>query len=78
MFAGGTRWFTRPSRIDFTYNLGSGNLRASTLRRKVNAGDWRPVPREPRKWVRGGGRALPGLTARREAEAALMDPQAAK
>lgn len=58
--------------IDFTYNLGAGTLRASTLRRKVNAGDWAAVPAELRKWVRGGGRALPGLVARRDAEAALV------
>jgi len=58
--------------IDFTYNLGSGTLRASTLRRKVNDGDWAAVPAELRKWVRGGGRVLPGLVARREAEAALV------
>lgn len=57
--------------IDFTYNLGGGNLRASTLRRKVNAGDWAAVPAELRKWVRGGGRVLPGLVHRREAEVAL-------
>lgn len=56
---------------DFTYNLGAGNLRSSTLRRKVNAGDWDTVPTELRKWVRGGGRVLLGLVARREAEAAL-------
>jgi lysozyme len=58
--------------IDFAYNLGGGNLRASTLRRKVNAGDWTAVPAELRKWVRGGGRVLPGLVARREAEAAIV------
>ena len=58
--------------IDFTYNLGSNNLRASTLRRRVNAGDWAAVPAELRKWVRGGGRVLPGLVARRDAEAALV------
>lgn len=58
--------------IDFTFNLGAGNLRASTLRRKVNAGDWAAVPAELRKWVRGGGRVLPGLVRRREAEAALV------
>ena len=58
--------------IDFTYNLGGGNLRASTLRRKVNAGDWTAVPAELRKWVRGGGQVLPGLVARRGAEAALV------
>lgn len=58
--------------LDWTYNLGAGNLRASTLRRKVNAGGWAAVPAELRKWVRGGGRVLPGLVARREAEAALI------
>ena len=40
--------------IDFTFNLGSGSLKASTLRRKVNAGEWTEVPGELRKWVRGG------------------------
>lgn len=67
---------TEPGRlaalVDFTYNLGAGNLRASTLRRRVNAGDWDAVPGELRKWVRGGGRVLRGLVARREAEVALL------
>ena len=58
--------------IDWTYNLGSGNLRASTLRRRVNAGRWDQVPAELRKWARGGGKILPGLVARRAAEAALV------
>jgi lysozyme len=58
--------------IDFTYNLGAGHLRSSTLRRKVNAKDWAAMPAELRKWVRGGGRVLPGLVARRNAEAALV------
>jgi len=53
---------------DFAFNLGSGNLRASTLRRKILAGDWGAVPAELRKWVRGGGRVLKGLVLRREAE----------
>lgn len=57
--------------VDFTFNLGAGQLRASTLRRKVNAGDWAAVPGELRKWVKGGGRVLRGLVARREAEVAL-------
>lgn len=58
--------------VDFAYNLGSGNLKASTLRRRVNAGDWPAAQRELRKWVRGGGKVLPGLVLRREAEAALV------
>ena len=58
--------------IDFTFNLGSGNLKASTLRKRVNAGRWEDVPDELRKWNRGGGRVLRGLTIRREAEVALV------
>ncbi len=57
---------------DFAYNLGSGNLRASTLRRKILAGDWEAVPGELRKWVRAGGRTLEGLVLRREAEIAYI------
>lgn len=57
---------------DFAYNVGTGALRASTLRRVINAGRWEQVPRELRKWVRGGGRVLPGLVRRREAEARLL------
>lgn len=58
--------------IDWTYNLGAGQLRASTLRRRVNAGDWARVPGEIRRWNRGGGRVLPGLVLRRAADADLI------
>lgn len=58
--------------IDFTFNLGAGRLRASTLRRRVNAQDWPAVASELRKWTRGGGKVLKGLVARREAEVALV------
>jgi len=58
--------------VDFTFNLGAGNLQASTLRRRVNAGQWEQVPAELRRWVRGGGKVLRGLVLRREAEAALL------
>ena len=57
---------------DFCFNLGPGRLQTSTLRRKVNARDWEGARAEIRKWVRGGGRILPGLVIRREAEAALI------
>jgi lysozyme len=54
--------------MDFVYNLGVGRLQASTLRRKINVQDWRGAAKELRKWVYGGGRKLPGLVLRREAE----------
>ena len=57
---------------DFAYNLGVGRYRASTLRKRVNAGDWDRAKIELRKWTRGGGRVLPGLVIRREAEVNLL------
>lgn len=57
---------------DFAYNLGLTRLKGSTLRRKVNAGDWAGARVELLKWVRGGGRVLPGLVLRRQVEAALL------
>lgn len=57
---------------DFAYNLGLARLRASTLRKRVNEGDFEAAKTELRKWVRGGGKKLPGLVLRREAEAALL------
>jgi lysozyme len=58
--------------VDFAYNLGVGRLQTSTLRRKINALDWEGAQQELRRWVRGGGRVLPGLVKRREAEIALF------
>jgi lysozyme len=58
--------------IDWTFNLGAGNLKASTLRKRINANRWADVPAEIRKWNRGGGRVLKGLMLRREAEAAMI------
>lgn len=57
---------------DFAYNVGAGALKASTLRRRLNEGDMPAAKAELAKWVRGGGRVLPGLVIRRAAEAALL------
>ena len=58
--------------VDFTFNLGAGRLQTSTLRRRVNQQDWIAVGQELRRWVYGGGKVLPGLVTRREAEVALL------
>jgi len=58
--------------IDWAYNLGVGRLQSSTLRRKLNAHDWEGAREQLMRWVRGGGRVLPGLVRRRKAEAALL------
>ena len=58
--------------VDFTFNLGAGRLQTSTLRRRVNQQDWVAAAHELRRWVYGGGKVLPGLVARREAEITLL------
>ena len=58
--------------VDFTFNLGAGRLQTSTLRRRVNQRDWTTAASELRRWVYGGGKVLPGLVTRREAEAAWL------
>jgi lysozyme len=58
--------------VDFTFNLGAGRLQTSTLRRRINQRDWPGVARELRRWIYGGGRVLPGLVTRRDAEARLL------
>ena len=58
--------------VDFTFNLGAGRLQTSTLRRRINQWDWIAASQELRRWVYGGGRVLPGLVTRREAEVAWL------
>ena len=58
---------------DFTFNLGAGRLKASTLRRRINNREFELVPQEIRKWVWAGGRKLAGLVARREDEVKLWE-----
>ena len=57
---------------DFAYNLGVARYRASALRKRVDVADWEGAKTELAKWVRGGGKVLPGLVRRRKAEAALL------
>ena len=58
--------------VDFAFNLGAGRLQTSTLRRRVNQRDWVAAGQELRRWIYGGGKVLPGLITRREAEAAWL------
>lgn len=58
--------------VSFTFNVGAAALRRSTLLRKVKADPSDPTIRDEfGRWVYGGGRVLPGLVARRKAEADL-------
>jgi len=57
---------------DFIYNLGASRYKTSTLRRRLNAGEWDEAQHEIRRWVRANGRVLKGLQRRREAEAEYL------
>lgn len=55
--------------VSFAFNVGLGNLQASTLLRKLNRGDsLDDVGDEFLKWTKAGGKVLRGLVRRREAE----------
>jgi lysozyme len=61
--------------ISFTYNVGGGALRSSSLRRRLLAGDdpQQVIAEELPRWCRGGDRELPGLVRRRAAEVDLFN-----
>lgn len=54
--------------VSFTFNVGGGNLRSSTLLRKLNAGDCLGAGAEFPRWNKAKGRVLPGLVTRRADE----------
>ncbi len=58
--------------VSFTYNVGGGNLRKSTLLKKVNLGDFAGAGNEFAKWNKAAGKVMAGLTRRRQAEALLF------
>jgi lysozyme len=57
---------------DFTYNVGAGNFRSSTLLRLLNAGDIQGAADQFGKWIVAGSQIMPGLVRRRAAERALF------
>ena len=60
---------------DFIYNLGQGAYKGSTLRKRIDEGNWGASVTEIRRWNRAGGKVLRGLDNRRkdEADMLLMD-----
>jgi len=58
--------------ISFIFNVGWGHFSESTLLKKIRISpDHRDIPAEFKKWVKAGGKKLPGLVRRRKAEADL-------
>ena len=58
--------------VSWVYNLGGGNLSASTMLKVLNAGEYDEVPNQMLRWNKAGGKVLEGLTRRRQAEADMF------
>jgi lysozyme len=58
--------------VSISFNFGLGNLQRSTIRMRANRGDWEGAADAFRVWTKGGGKVLPGLVRRREAERTLF------
>ena len=58
--------------VSFAYNLGTKNLKDSTLLKKLNDGKHRDAAAQFDRWVYADGRRLEGLMKRREAERELF------
>jgi lysozyme len=58
--------------VSISFNFGLGNLQRSTIRMRANRGEWEGAAEAFRVWTKGGGKVLPGLVKRREAEIALF------
>lgn len=67
---------------DFTFNMGAGNLKTSSLLRQLNAGNYDAVPQclyrvdedgGQHGWIYAGGKILPGLVTRRQKEIQLWE-----
>ena len=59
--------------VSWVFNLGNGNLKASTMLKVINSGDHAGVPAQIKRWNKAGGKVLEGLIRRREAEALLYE-----
>jgi lysozyme len=57
--------------VSFAFNVGLGNLQASTLRQKHNRNDVFGAAKEFLRWNKAGGKVFRGLTIRRQDESNL-------
>ena len=57
--------------VSLAYNIGTGAFCGSTVARRANAGDIRGACEAFTMWVKAGGRTVPGLVNRRNAEKAI-------
>ena len=58
--------------VSFSFNAGLGAFQRSSIRMKINRGDWEGAADALMLYVIAGGKVLAGLKKRREAEKALF------
>ena len=58
--------------VSFSYNVGVGAFRDSTLLKLLNAGDIDGASKQFERWNKAGGKVSNGLTRRRNAEKVLF------
>ena len=59
--------------VSFSFNVGVGAFRDSTLLRLLNEGQYGEVPAQLLRWVKAGGKTVQGLVNRRENEIKLWN-----
>lgn len=59
--------------VCFTYNVGVGSLKKSTLLKLLNAGNFTEAAQQFLVWNKAGGKVLPGLSKRRALEKSLFE-----
>jgi lysozyme len=59
--------------VSFTFNVGEGAFRGSTLLKLLNQEQYDEVPAQLRRWVRDNGQIVQGLVNRREKEITLWN-----
>ena len=58
--------------VSFSFNVGAYAFRASTLRKKLNSGQWYECAEQFLRWIYAKGRKLAGLIRRRQSEKELF------
>ena len=58
--------------VSFTYNLGIGSLRSSTLLKMLNEGYYANAALQFGRWTKNDGKVMAGLVRRRESERKLF------
>ena len=61
--------------VSFTYNVGYGNLKKSSLLKYVNKKQFKKASKEFKKWNKCGGKVLKGLVNRRKLEQVEFERQ---